>query len=341
MNLLSWRKAGRHLYYILTKTCIQQLGFIKYTPFFRQVTRHARREPGHRFLLRFEPTQKATIHCLNSRVTRNWPHTPSIVGEMVLSARTHGPENQVLVFKVLYIVHTRKKTPMLLHVLYAYVCGYVQISSYRDFYCTLTQKSFWKMRGNEDEWTCFSFCFICEMFCGKNINALHLGICLQRVVLPQKRKWALWTHFQHVSLVLQKHTVGWIMAANKKWLPLCHHLQNTTKILYPKTARVFSPSCRSFSKRWFSKRQNATPKTQTQTSKLYMLQGWHWRIKASEMDGNGRPTPRIPLEKTQPLNSPSAAMEHRTSPQLGTSMPSARTDVATTMETAPSCHKFL
>ena len=50
--------------------------------------------------------------------------------------------------------------------------------------------------------------------------------------------------------------------------------------------------------------------------------------------------PEVPLEKTQPLNSPSAAMEHRTSPQLGTSMPSARTDVATTMDTAPSCHKF-
>ena len=56
---------------------------------------------------------------------------------------------------------------------------------------------------------------------------------------------------------------------------------------------------------------------------------------------NGRPTPRIPLEKTHPAaESPSAAMEHRTSPQLGTSMPSARTDVATTMETAPSCQKF-
>lgn len=141
------------------------------------------------------------------------------------------------------------------------------------------------------------FSFV-KCFAAKISTALHLGICLQRVVLPRKRKWALWTHFQHVSLVLQK-SHGRLDHGPKQEVTSAESVakafmiksialpsdQSVTIYRIP-PGRVFSRSYRSFSKRWFSKHRNATPKTQTQTSKLYMLQGWHWRIKASEMDGN-------------------------------------------------------
>jgi len=132
----------------------------------------------------------------------------------------------------------------------------------------------------------FHSVFICEMLCGKNIN------CFASWYLPAESGASPETEVSTVNSLSARlarpakksRSAGSWPQTRSDFSGKCsesvHGKKHSTANpinLSPFTEYhqlvFFSPSCRSFSKLWFSKHRNAAPKTQTRTSKLYMLQG--------------------------------------------------------------------